>query len=803
MQQISSLPGVPAAWAPTVKWLFVLGEPGISIPGVAGGLITWIKVVGLFALLAWLLSWVIASYRTRIKVQADWLDIAAGVALLGCVGSVVLNVLQSTGRLKPATISGVSLSTLILLACGAVILLWTERSLWTSIRRLGKFSDALVALGIHLAVVLGIVIAYLILGAQAGVPGSNMAGYVAYGHAVVNGVRLGATYMGFVVLAKVLWMLIPEILALRPSTALLDRQPEHHRVDSQDVGSLGGDRHLPGDPGLHPLVPPCSATGRAGADLRRHAVAALHALADGDGHGARPLEPAAGHPGADDLHGRQQAGPPARIDLGPDDRLHDDRHRPGAGLRPGQPDLSEPEHRRGDRPDRGRRRGGPQDRPRPGEVPRRPGRAASDPDVGQGAGQGVADVHRLEGNPQIKGIDVGQELEYRSHIEGGTPSAAIWHYGVVPDPYDPKLLLDRRIPVDSLLVPGTIEEIENRAMELDYRAAGLERRQKEPTLPAAEGARLLAEINATKADTQKLRDQSRKLQDQADALIAKAKQADAEKKLDQSEQFRQEAAELHSPPIPIEMTFTIYRTTKGRVGDPVYAELEVENPRTNVPKFRDTFPIREYYTNKRLLPASFLVGSLGQINVTIHCMSPTQYLGMAESDFYLLADAGNFGQNFMKGLFGIWLQAMVLTAIGVFAGTFLSWPVALLFTIAFFVAGHAATALLKDFVLQSLIGGGPFESLIRLISHDNQVNDLAPTLGVVVAKTFDSILMPVMARMVYLIPNLSSLDVSNTVAEGFAVSGPLMMSNTMIALAYAVPFSIAGYFILKNREVAA
>ncbi len=80
-------------------------------------------------------------------------------------------------------------------------------------------------------------------------------------------------------------------------------------------------------------------------------------------------------------------------------------------------------------------------------------------------------------------------------------------------------------------------------------------------------------------------------------------------------------------------------------------------------------------------------------------MSPTQYLGMAESDFYLLADSGNFGQNFMKGLFGIWLQAMVLTAIGVFAGTFLSWPVALLFTIAFFVAGHAAISFLGDFFL--------------------------------------------------------------------------------------------------------
>ena len=32
------------------------------------------------------------------------------------------------------------------------------------------------------------------------------------------------------------------------------------------------------------------------------------------------------------------------------------------------------------------------------------------------------------GTPQIKGIDVGQELEFRSHIEGATEAAAIWTY---------------------------------------------------------------------------------------------------------------------------------------------------------------------------------------------------------------------------------------------------------------------------------------------------------------------------------------------------------------------------------------
>ena len=79
---------------------------------------------------------------------------------------------------------------------------------------------------------------------------------------------------------------------------------------------------------------------------------------------------------------------------------------------------------------------------------------------------------------------------------------------------------------------------------------------------------------------------------------------------------------------------------------------------------------------------------------------------MAESDLYVLAYSGDFGTNFMKGLFGVWLQAMVLTAIGVFAGTFLSWPVALLTTIAFFVAGQVAFGFLLDFTQRACSAAG-------------------------------------------------------------------------------------------------
>ena len=290
---------------------------------------------------------------------------------------------------------------------------------------------------------------------------------------------------------------------------------------------------------------------------------------------------------------------------------------------------------------------------------------------------------------------------------------------------------------------------------------------------------------------------------QSDELEQKATEAEAASGLTRRTGLRKQIAELHSPLITVEMSFNVYRTTKGKIGEPVYAEIQAFNYVTQARFEGDVFPIKEYYTNRVQLPPSILAGSGGALRIEIRCLSPTQYLGMAESDLYLLPRSGNFGVNYMKGLFGIWLQAMVLTAIGVCAGTFLSWPVALLTTISFFVAGQLAFAFLVDFTRQAVLGGGPFESLIRLLTHDNQMSELAPTAGVVLAKTLDSLVMPMMSMLVYVVPNFNALDVSNLVADGFAVSWGALGLNTLLAMAYALPFSLAGYFILKNREVAA
>jgi hypothetical protein len=782
----------------TVEWLWAFSEPGLTINQfgpIVAGLITWVKVVGLFSLLAWVLSWVISAYKTRVKAKADVLDIAGLLAVLGAVTSIALNVLQAAGRIKIPTIQGVPISIWLVLGCFLVILAWLERALWVAMIRLGKTSDLLVTIGIHLALVLGFFVSWVHF---ADVPDGT-------GYRIVAAVRMSATFMGYVVLVNVFFMLVPELIALRARRLLAIAQLTmvestrkmwapwvvivifgvilaftHWFLPPQQRPAEMGRLYVGAISLLCMLLLTVMVTVLAPLSLPQDIQAqTIYTVVSKP---VRRLELIWGRmigymtivTGLVLVFGLISLTYLSRIIGGEITTLE----KAADKVRQTDPDQAKYLEEQAEQ--------------------LRTRMSARVPVKGS-----LSFVDSM-GKPNRVGIDVGQELEYRSHIEGGTPSSAIWQFGPNlddPDRVNAKLY-DRRVPVESLLKAGTIEAIEDRAIILEYGVLALQEQQKSQGLSASDEARILSEITRAKTEIDQLRADSKKLETQFKDLIAKASKADQEKNSSEADQLRREAAALHSPPIPMEMTFTIYRTTKGRVGEPVYAAIEVENPRTHL-KFRDTFPIHEYYTNKRVLPSSYLVGSLGYLRVTIQCMSPTQYLGMAESDFYLLAYSGNFGENFMKGLFGIWLQAMVLTAIGVFAGTFLSWPVALLFTIAFFVAGHAATALLRDFFLQAMLGGGPFESLLRLISHENQVSDLAPTLAVVVAKTFDAIVMPVMTRMAYLIPNLGALDVSNTVSDGFAVGWPLMISNILIAGAYALPFSIAGYFILKNREVAA
>jgi ABC-type transport system involved in multi-copper enzyme maturation permease subunit len=763
-------------------WLLIFGEPGDTIPGLLGGLITWVKALGLFCLVAWVSSWVITALKERKAARTRPLDVAALVALIGGLLSVLLAVSQAQEKARPLVLAGQPVASLLGIACMAVLLAWVETTLWAGILRLGKRADLAVLAALHLALGLGLAGAL----ATRDIPDLRTI------HPLATGVRLGATFMGYVVLLRVTGLLALEVVALRARrlyaiawhtvlesnrrmwapwlvltvfavflafTHWFLQPPEDQRA--AELGRLYvGTLMLLGSMLLTAMVVILTPISMPH-DIQQQTIATVVTKP------VRRLELIWGR-----ILGFMALVTVLLLVFGGASLLYLNRTVGGT--------IREIEAAAGQARQQGRTAKALELQEQADQMRTR--MSARFPV------QGSLSFIDSRGKLSIKGIDVGTEMVYRSHIEGATQAKAIWRYGLVQDPMDIvfpdpygrlRPVLDRRIPLDLLLVPGTYEELANRAFDLKVRARALGVQRAEAPQPSAR-------------ETARLSTERKQLLEEAVRVEAEAARA--------------KAANRHSPPLPLEMTFNVYRTTKGKLGEPVYASIKATNP-TNPSateaEHTDIFPIREYYTNKLTLPSGLLVGSQGALVIEIQCISPTQYLGMAEGDLFILTRQGSFYANYMKGLFGIWLQALVLTAIGVFAGTFLSWPVALLTAFAFFLAGQVAFSVLRDIATNSLIGGGPFESLIRLLSHENQMSDLAPTLAVVTAKGFDALVMPILSRLIYIVPNFSALDVSNTVADGFAVSGWMLLVNLLVSLGYALPFSVAGYFILKHRELAA
>ncbi|HEV3164629.1 MAG TPA: hypothetical protein VGZ22_11425, partial [Isosphaeraceae bacterium] len=774
-------PGVSKRLFSTLSWLFVYGEPSATVNGFWGPPVTWLKVVALFSLLGWVGGWVIAAIKERATAGSKWLNIAALVALLGGALAMLMHVLETTERISKFVLfigGKQSVVSVLTFVCGIVILVWIERLVWASILRLGKSIDLYVLAGMHLALGMGVLIAFMLLRLN---PNSA----ATWQDAVIQGGRLGATYMGFVVLFRVLWLLGQEVIAVRwrrlYAIAWLSVIESMRRMWAPWVVIAVFLVILAFTDWF--LIPPRTAEmGRLYVGtlallcslLITVMVAILTPISLPHDIQMQTIYTVVSKPvrRVELVWGRILGfmcivtvllGLFGFISLA---YLYRTVH--------GKIEATESLASRAaqqNRPERARQLREEADQLRTRMSARLPVK-------------GSLTFIDSRGTPQIKGIDVGQELEFRSHIEGATPAMAIWQFGSrVPDPFDLKIAqaspqhpirpLNLRIPIESLLRADSIEGLLNQIVELKYQEAMITAQQRQPNLPVSEGNRLTAELGQLHEQSQRITAEYERLKSQADDLDAKAKAAaDAGKKGD-ADSFHSQAAAMHSPNVPLEMTFTVYRTTKGTIGEPVGASLKVINPHTGEDYVR-VFSIREYYTNKEAFPASVLAGSRGDLRIEVKCISPTQYLGMSESDLFILAQSGDFGTNFMKGLCGIWLQALVLTAIGVWAGTFLSWPVALLTTLAFFVAGQVAFGFLQEFAMQTLQGGGPFESLIRLLSHDNMQTELTPTLAVVTAKTLDSIVMPIMSRLVYIVPNFGALDVSNTVADGFAVTNSLL-----------------------------
>jgi ABC-type transport system involved in multi-copper enzyme maturation permease subunit len=266
--------------------------------------------------------------------------------------------------------------------------------------------------------------------------------------------------------------------------------------------------------------------------------------------------------------------------------------------------------------------------------------------------------------------------------------------------------------------------------------------------------------------------------------------------------------------LPVEMTIEVFRTHKGNIEKGVPGSLIVCNPAND--KVRSApriFESREFVVDEHFIPRELEASggkkldlfkdlvSDGRVEIRLKCEEPQQNFGVAQADMYLRAGDASFVLNFAKGYLGIWLQLVVVITIGVMFSTFLSGPVAIIATLGVLVGGFFSDFMLR-LATRHTYGGGPFESLYRLLTQDNMTVELPPGLTTNVVKILDQPSEACLWLLANVLPDFGRFSFSEYVASGFDIPGDTILAYTCRAFAFVLPVFVVGYLCLKNREIA-
>ncbi|MGL4512006.1 MAG: hypothetical protein ACRCT8_02875 [Lacipirellulaceae bacterium] len=267
--------------------------------------------------------------------------------------------------------------------------------------------------------------------------------------------------------------------------------------------------------------------------------------------------------------------------------------------------------------------------------------------------------------------------------------------------------------------------------------------------------------------------------------------------------------------LPVELIVRVYRSYKGDLERPIQGSVQLRNPetgrKTTVRVFGakdatiDRFDFGVEQTDADQQPVNLLkdiVTKDGRVEVIVQALDRAQYFGFAQADCYLRLPDGSPLWNFVKGFLSIWMQMVIVIAVGVTASTFLSGPIAMVFTVAFLVLGFFRDFFVKIAVGESF-GGGPIESLVRMVTQMNQIVPFEASPAVDAMKGADGVFKGAMQAVSYVLPDLSAfLGRVDYVAEGFSIPSDAVAQDLTVTLAYVVGLTVAGYFCLRTREVA-
>lgn len=265
--------------------------------------------------------------------------------------------------------------------------------------------------------------------------------------------------------------------------------------------------------------------------------------------------------------------------------------------------------------------------------------------------------------------------------------------------------------------------------------------------------------------------------------------------------------------LPIGLIVRVFRTHKGVIGRPISGTIQVRNPDTGLSSELYPFGALDAKVDERNIPRKLTSAdgveidlyddlvSDGRLELLVQCLERGQYFGFAKPDCYLRLPDGSPILNFMKVYLSIWVQMVIVISIGVVSSTVLSGPVAMLFTVSFVLLGF-----FREFFVGvatgTEYGGGPVESLIRLVTQQNVISPLKAGGAESLVKGIDSVLQLLMNSVAQVLPDFSAFSTVNFAAYGYDVPVDRVYQDLMTCLAYVVGLAVVGYFLLRTREVA-
>jgi hypothetical protein len=266
--------------------------------------------------------------------------------------------------------------------------------------------------------------------------------------------------------------------------------------------------------------------------------------------------------------------------------------------------------------------------------------------------------------------------------------------------------------------------------------------------------------------------------------------------------------------INLDMTIRVFRTYKGDVEKGISGSITLRNPENpKVSYLLRNFVSKEFSIDRQNVPLKFkdkdkevdlfrdVVSSDGELEVIIGCLERAQFFGMARPDLYLFKREGTPWINFFKGYLAIWMQMVLITTFGVMWSTFLNGPIAMLATIGTMVGGYFVN-FLDGLATGRELGGGLFESGYRIVTQNNLTSELEKTLTTTTAIWADKFLKVPLFIMARLLPDLSSLNDVDYVADGYNIPFNVLSIHATMSLGFLLPVLILGFLFFKMREVA-